>query len=218
MHPTSDEENVKKEIADCHDRRRSDLNLTLRVIANSKGTVLFQHVCSMAIPMLYAEWEGFVKEVLQLYLEYLQKKAIPQKDINPAILAYAWSGSFRKLSSELTHAKKVELIMSFLDSLDGKLNFKQEELNINTKSNLKFKILESIAECLSLDISQMQEHERKLDALVNRRNSISHGGREKKISEDEIKENSELVNSLMNALESVLFNAIECKKYQRSCY
>ncbi|MEC4682067.1 MAG: MAE_28990/MAE_18760 family HEPN-like nuclease [Nitrospirota bacterium] len=209
----SDEDSVIRQIAECHERRTLALTQTLRVIAELKNTVFFQHVCSMAIPMLYAEWEGFIKEVLQLYLEYLQKRAIPQKDIRSEILAYAWSGSFRKLSSELTLSKKVELIKRFLDSLDKGLNFEKKELEIETKSNLRFKVLEDIAENLCLDISTIKEHEKKLDALVNRRNNIAHGGREQKISEEYIEENKSLIELIMDALESVLLDAIKSKKY-----
>ena len=206
---------VKEAISGCLDQRRSALTETRRVVAELRGNVLQSRACAMAIPMLYAIWEGYTKEVLQLYVEYLEKSNLPQGELKPTILAYAWTSSFRRLSGNLTHEKKVELIERFLASLTNTLRFEKSELEIDTKSNLYFEVLEGLAECLCLDISRMRPYERKLNALVNRRNSIAHGGREQKLTESDVEEYKGLVLALMNDLEAVLLAAIDGAQYLR---
>lgn len=202
-------------IADCLDRRRTALTETVRVVATHKDTVLHQRACAMAIPMLYAHWEGYAKEVLQLYVEYLGKTAIAQREVQPSLLAYSWSGSFRKLSGNLTHDRKVELIERFLGSFTDALAFDKKEKEIDTKSNLIFEVLEDLARFFCLDISPMRDQSKKLDALVNRRNNIAHGGREHKIEDSDIEDYRSLVLSLMESLETVLNCAVQSASYRR---
>lgn len=202
------ESELRAAVTDCLDRRRTALTETERVVAALRGNVLQPRACAMAVPMLYAVWEGYTKEVLQLYIEFLEKRSLPQRDLKPDMLAYAWSGSFRKLTGNLTHARKVELIERFLGSLDDTLRFERTEREVDTKSNLFFEVFESLAACLCLDVSRMKANEKKLDALVNRRNSIAHGGRDQKLSEADVAEYKQLVLALMADLESVVLDAV----------
>lgn len=207
---------LRTAIADCLDRRRTALTETVRVVAAHKDTVLHPRACAMAIPMLYAHWEGFAKEVLQLYVEFIEKSAVSQREAQASLLAYSWSGSFRKLSSNLSHDKKVELIERFLGSLTEALAFEKREREIDTKSNLLFEVLEDLARFFCLDISPMRDQSKKLDALVNRRNNIAHGGREQKIEDSDIEDYRALVLNLMESLEKVLESAVQASSYRRS--
>lgn len=205
---------LRAAIADCLDRRRTALTETVRVVAAHKDTVLHQRACAMAIPMLYAHWEGFAKEVLQLYVEFLEKSAVAQREVQANLLAYSWSGSFRKLTGNLTHEKKVELIERFLGSLTESLAFEKRERDIDTKSNLFFEVLEDLARCFCLDIDPMREQSKKLDALVNRRNNIAHGGREQKLEDSDIADYRALVLTLMASLEKILDGAVQSASFR----
>jgi len=207
---------LRRAIADCLDRRRNALTETVRVVAAHKSTVLHQRACAMAIPMLYAHWEGFAKEALQLYVEFLEESAVVQREVHSSLLAYSWSRSFQKLRGELTHDRKVELIERFFGSLTEALAFEKREREIDTKSNLLFEVLEELARFLCLDIGPMRGQSKKLDAFVRRRNNIAHGGREQKIEDSDIEEYRTLVLSLMESLEKVLDSAVQSSSYRRS--
>lgn len=207
---------LRNAIADCLDRRRTALTETLRVVTAHKDTVLHQRACAMAIPMLYAHWEGFAKEVLQLYVEFLEGCAVAQREVQASLLAYSWSGSFRRLHGTLTHDRKVELIERFLGSLTEALAFEKREREVDTKSNLLFAVLEDLARFFCLDISPMRDQSKRLDALVNRRNNIAHGGREQRIDDADIEDYRGLVLSLMESLEKVLDSAVEAASYRRT--
>jgi hypothetical protein len=214
MTPKTPDAEVKEAIADSLDRRRTALTETSRVVTNLRDNVLQARACAMAVPMVYAVWEGYTKEVLQLYIEHLEGRSLKQREVKPAILAYAWTNSFKKLSGELTLERKVELIERFLASLTETLRFEKAQHEVDTKANLFFSVLEGLASCLCLDIDNMKPHEKKLDALVNRRNNIAHGGREQKLDETDVEEYIELVVALMGALETVLVDAVDGGHYR----
>lgn len=206
----------KEGLADCLDRRRIALTETERVVSAMKDSVLFQRACTMAIPMLYAHWEGFAKEALQLYVEFLEEVELPLSDTEASLLAYAWTGSFRRLSGNLSHERKVELIERFLSSLTATLAFEDGEREINTKSNLHFRVLEELSACFCLDVEPMRRHQKKLDALVYRRNNIAHGGREQRLSQSDVDVYRTLVLSLMEGLESTLHDAVDNGRYRKA--
>ncbi|HGM7062461.1 hypothetical protein JY464_07400 [Stenotrophomonas maltophilia] len=206
---------LEQGIADCLDRRRQTLTETQRVVISLRGTVLHAHSCRMAVPMIYAIWEGFAKEVLQLYIEYIEATQIPQAQTATPLLAYAWTSSFKKFSHNVDHPKKVELVNRFFAALTDRLVFDKREREIDTKSNLTFRVLEEITSALCLDLSALNEHKVKLDALVNRRNNIAHGGRDQSLDEAAVSDYRDLVLSLMTALESTLLSAIENRSYMR---
>lgn len=207
---------LRSAIADCLDRRRTALTETVRVVAAHRDTVLHQRACAMAIPMLYANWEGFAKEALQLYVEFLEKSALAQREVHANLLAYSWSGSFRKLAGTLTHDRKVALIERFLGSLTEVLAFEKREREVDTKSNLFFEVIEELARFFCLDISPMRDQSKKLDALVNRRNNIAHGGREQKLEDSDIDDYRTLVLTLMESLEKMLERAVQSASFRRS--
>jgi hypothetical protein len=187
----------------------------MRVVASTKGTVLLSSASQMAVPMIYAHWEGFAKEALQLYAEYLEVIGLPQGETSSALLAYAWEGSFAKLRDKLTHAKKEEIVNRFFGSLESALVFEKKQKDIDTKSNLMFDVMEDLATAFCLDIGKLRTHKQNLDALVHRRNSIAHGGREQSMNDSNVAEYRDLVVLLMTELESTLIAAIASKSYRR---
>lgn len=203
-------------IADCLDRRRKALTEVSRVVASVKGSLLLSSACVMAVPMIYAHWEGFAKEVLQLYVEHLESIALPQGDTSSALLAYAWEGSFAKLRDTLTHAKKEEIVDRFFGGLGNALVFEKRQREIDTKSNLIFGVVEELATALCLDIEPLRAHSKNLDALVHRRNCIAHGGRDQKLDENDVATYRDLAMVLMTELEATLLKALCDKTYRRT--
>ena len=62
----------------------------------------------------------------------------------------------------------------------------------------------------------MRRYEKKLDALVNRRNNIAHGGREQRLDQDDVDSYRVLVLSLMEDLEATLHDAVDNGRYRKA--
>ena len=60
----------------------------------------------MAIPMIYAVWEGFVKETCQLYIEHIEQNVTKAAHLQPAILGHMWTPQLSTLTGGLNFNKK----------------------------------------------------------------------------------------------------------------
>jgi len=101
---------TQEEISDNLDKRRFEITNLRRVLLNYVGKPLESTVVRMAIPLLYANWEGYVKEVCQLYLEYIERSGTKNRELKADLLGYLWSSSLRPLTGGLNFEKKKPLL------------------------------------------------------------------------------------------------------------
>lgn len=97
---------TQEEISDNLDKRRFEITNLRRVLLNYVGKPLESTVVRMAIPLLYANWEGYVKEVCQLYLEYIERSGTKNRELKADLLGYLWSSSLRPLTGGLNFENK----------------------------------------------------------------------------------------------------------------
>jgi hypothetical protein len=195
-------------IAAAVDRRRLSLTEVARVLLEHQGHVLRNTVCSMALPLVYAHWEGFVKEAFEEYVEFLEHEGILHRELSPILLAYAWTPAFRKLATNQSIQKQTEIASLFLSRLDQTVRFDAQQKAIDTKSNLRFEVFQELAAILCLDVSSASEDQKKLNALVNRRNQIAHGGRGPGPDSETVLDYIDLVLDLMVAVERSISDAL----------
>lgn len=126
------------------------------------------------LAMLYAHWEGYSKAVLSAYLKFvLRRKPIAIDAAKGLLLAHARQ-IVRRYESGDTEASSefLELVRgtsrSRLRIVEGRV--------IDTKSNLRFAVLQDILSALDLPIEDFATRENLIDALLcDRRNEIAHG-------------------------------------------
>jgi len=194
-------------IAENLDQRRLELSNIRRVVLRFVGGPLESAASRMAIPMIYALWEGFVKEVCQLYIEYIEQSVSIAAHLQPAILGHMWTPELRPLTGGLNFSRKKSVAEVALAVAHAPVLFGSTEREGNTKSNLDYSVLEDIAAHLCLDISSLAGWRASLNALVHLRNNIAHGARPQGLSYKEIDDNATQTLSLMEAFEGVLSEA-----------
>jgi hypothetical protein len=194
-------------IAENLDQRRLEFTNIRRVVLKVVGGPLESAAARMAIPMIYAVWEGFVKEVCQLYLEYIEQSVHRAAHLQPAILGHMWTPELRPLTGGLNFHRKKSIAEVALAASSTPVLFRDAEREVNTKSNLSYAVLEDIADHLCLDISAMSGWRASLNALVNLRNNIAHGARPQGLSFKEIDDYAADALSLMESFETVLWEA-----------
>lgn len=193
--------------------RKKELSMLMNNY-ESAGDNKKDHTLRIAIFLIYAHWEGFVKKASELYLEYVSYQRVKLDKINLNLLALALESCFDNQMSltNIRHKKDiVDLIITNLNSY----TFQFKEGQVNTQSNLNIDILERI--CLSLGI------ERNLldvdtiwidDRLLKYRNMIAHG---EKLIEGRIPfDLEELKNKIHDSLEvykNLVSNAAASKSY-----
>jgi hypothetical protein len=206
-------ENVFISIAANIDTRRLELTRLRRVMLNYARTTLETTVVRMSIPMLYALWEGFVKEACQDYIEYVEKTVTTAECLKPAILGYLWTPELRKLTGGVGFDRKHSVAHLALTSLKRPVKFKDAEKTVDTKSNLNFVVLEEIAKHLCLDISSLLGDEKHLNALVHLRNSIAHGAKPQGMYVSDFEAHAKTVLGFIEKFEKILRRSILNKSF-----
>ena len=139
------------------------------------GQPLEHTVVAMAIPMIYAHWEGYVKEVCQLYLEHIESTVLACSDLDPILIGYLWRPVLRPLTGGMNAQRNSTVAREVVQSLHNPILFSDAEKQIDTRSNLNFAELEKIAEQLCVDVTSLSIYRRHLNTLVHIRNHIAHG-------------------------------------------
>ena len=198
----------ESELSQAQARRLEAITLVRRAVKELSKTSYESTCTSMALPMLYAHWEGFVKEVLQLFLEEIESKDVAMADADPYLVAHSWTAEFRRVKGGASIDQRAQFVRKATESLHGPLKFGATEKEIDTKSNLNFAAIESLCKALCLDTALLEEKRHHMNALVSKRNSIAHGGRHEKVALVEVEETADLVVDLINRMENILLSAV----------
>lgn len=117
----------------------------------------------------------------------------------------------RTVSGNQSVAKVTEFAKKTLEMISNPLCFTDK--TIDTKANLKFSVLENLCDSLFIEIKEVRSSNKHLDALVNRRNNIAHGGREQRLTYDDVEKYAQQVIELMEALEADMTDCVLNSRY-----
>ena len=130
-------------------------------------------VARMGVLLLYAHWEGFIKDSSRLYLRYFKGKSIYK--VPKHVIAAHLSVSINKISN--THQKEVRPF-EIMDCLKNDQNISNLiENSINTESNLNSKVLRNISKLVGINYDSIFSSKDKLIdySFLGLRHKIAHG-------------------------------------------
>lgn len=197
------------------DDRRYQLRQVERVVTGVVGGTLEHTAVTMAIPMVYAHWEGYVKEVCQLYLEYIEYWVLRTYALAPVLLGYLWSPVLKRLVGGADTTRRNAVAERVVQSLNGPVEFSDSEKSVNTKSNLDFNQLEQIAEQLCIDITSLSVHRNLINSLVHIRNNIAHGSIPNRLTLLDLTPKVNSTVSLMEDFEKQIVDALHRRLFFR---
>lgn len=148
----------------------------LKISVASKSLSLAQSTLIRAgIPLLYAHWEGFVKQSSQDYLEYVSSQRLKYGELSSCFVVF---GAKKHLTS-VVESRRAYINIAAVDFFR---NCAEERADltlsnaINTKSNLKSEVFIDIATSLGISFSPYSAYSNFIDeSLLARRNAIAHG-------------------------------------------
>jgi len=137
------------------------------------------HKCDLliraAVTLLYAHWEGFVKNTGTFYLEFVSRQELKHSTLAPSFLATALGKKVRKVAHSSTIQPCLEVVEFFQKESSAKSSLDWKS-TIRTRSNLSSEVLREIVTILGLDYSRFSTKEKLLDErLLKNRNNIAHG-------------------------------------------
>lgn len=127
------------------------------------------------VALLYAHWEGFVKESARLYLEFVSHRGHSYGELQSCFSVIGLSSKLNKL----TQAKNVQLNVEAFDFIKLSMS-KRAQINkpesISTNSNLSSNVFKNILFSVGLAPTKYETKFNLIDeSLVRRRNKIAHG-------------------------------------------
>ncbi len=155
--------------------RTHELNLLFKKIPK-KSDCYQLPLIRANIALLYAHWEGFVKDATSFYLQHVALQGLKYKELQAQFVALCLKATINNFqaNSIKKQAGAVEFILNNAEE-KAKIPYKNE---INTKSNLKFIVLEEILFIIGIDVSKFSRKKKLIDDLVDLRNGIVHGQNE----------------------------------------
>jgi len=127
------------------------------------------------LTLLYAHWEGFIKEAGSLYLEYVAMQRLNYDQLTSNFLALA----FKKRLAEVNETHKATIYTTSLDFIRFQLSQRSQipyKEGIRTGSNLSSEVLKEIICILGLEYDFYETKQKLIDTkLLAKRNQIAHG-------------------------------------------
>lgn len=156
-----------------------DLSLEIQESLNSKNIEFANLLYKSAYVLLYAHWEGFIKESSNFYLQCLNSLEVPLNKLPPCFLTLHFIKDFYSLQKQNNYKKTAYgNIVTNIINIQNQPFFvpKNDKEIIETKSNLNYSTLEQILFMINIDSNPFKLQERNIDSnLLDIRNRIAHG-------------------------------------------
>lgn len=164
--------------------------------------------------LTYAHFEGAIKHLATLYLEYVSGQNIEVEKLTMNFLLIGVKEQDLKILYETNKIdKRIEIIRKILD-LKTSTNLPLKNV-INTESNLKSEVLQNILNIVNFDKSKYELDYNFIDSnLLKTRNLIAHGDKlDATCTFDQFEQCNKKVLKLINDFSKDVYDYAKSKKY-----
>ena len=140
----------------------------------SPSSPLSRALARSGVAMLYAHWEGYVKDSCTAYVEFIAKRRLRCDELCDGLLRAVLESLSRRavIGDE-------EAVLTLVDAVrrpsDSRVRIPKLTI-VDTKSNLRFKVLCEILNQIGFSADDFNTKDKLIDvSLCDRRNSIAHG-------------------------------------------
>lgn len=147
----------------------------LKIVVRKSDNISSRTAIRASIPLLYAHWEGFIKNSATYYLEFVSNQGLNYENLASCFVVLG----VKRNISQLVASKNSDVSIKSLDFIRSSLS-KKAVLNIEgairTEFNLSSAVFENIASSIGIDTSSYKTKFNLIDeSLLKRRNCIAHG-------------------------------------------
>lgn len=158
--------------------RRTEIKAMQAAIADaerrSPGSPAARAFARSGVALLYAHWEGFVKEACQLYVDFVAKRRLKCAEVNDGFLRSALLALGKQALSG--NEASLEALISAVRTPEKERVKIPKSTMIDTKSNLRFSVLKDILDSIGFPCEQFATRGQLIDrSLCDTRNWIAHG-------------------------------------------
>lgn len=195
-------------------RKRELAVLNSEINKTHYSTYTSEALLRSAVMLLYAHWEGYIKNSSIAYLDHVLIQKFEYKKLALHFRAIGIKHDLNEMYN--TNISKMGKLMDILEFLlnkqEEKCRFTPEKI-IDTKSNLNSKVFKEIVITLGLDYKNYETKENLIDQkLLNYRNNIAHG-KELVVNGNDYQELFKEVIVLIDTFKNDLENSAILKSY-----
>lgn len=166
------------QLQDCLDH---DYSWRLKEIADLKIAVRTSQalrrstVIRAGVPLLYAHWEGFVKNSAEAYVNFVSCKRLRFDELADNFVVLGAKKHLQNISSTRKMALNLDAVGFFRAQMSTRADIKIGSA-IDTESNLSSTVFANIALTIGIALQRYEARANLIDiSLLRRRNSIAHG-------------------------------------------
>jgi len=184
---------------------------SLNSAISTAGSVTDKALIRASTALIYAHWEGFIKNSSVLYVEFVNSRRLAYTQLSSV---FAVIGLRNRIAAMLNDGptKSQEAFDFVKNQLSNRAQFDPQSA-INTESNLSSSVFKKILETIGLEVTPYEGYSNFIDkSLLKKRNSIAHGNYEELDREGwiQLKDTTLL---LIRMFKTDLENAASLKRY-----
>ena len=167
------------------------------------------------IALLYAHWEGTIKNIATYYLGYVSALGLPYGQLKPNFLAVALKYNLQSFEESNKTTMHTTIVNEVIKSHSVKSKIPVEGI-IKTNSNLNSEIFMEIMATIGLECKAYESSYKMIDTvLLQKRNMIAHGERLEELGLDESRyyEIHDKILGLIQLFSNQVSNAAIQKQY-----
>ncbi len=166
-----------------------------------------------SITLLYAHWEGFVKNCAHAYLCYLASLKLTYMQLRPELAALAMRARLEEFETTNRSSIHATLIRGIREDASSRARIPTSRDAVKTFSNLNYDRLCDILCSVGCDFSRYARYEDLIDAqLLAARNKIAHG-EEDYIRLTDWNDIRKVVIEIMDDISNQILNSATQKSY-----
>lgn len=150
------------------------INANIQISLKNSNTGNLSFYLRSGVALLYAHWEGFIKNAAQFYVLHISSQRLPYENLKNCFIALGLHGKLSEFQNNGSIKQKI-FIVDFLFSQIGEVATIDEKI-IKNHSNLNSDVLSEIIASLNLDKALFELKANLIDGqLLKGRNKIAHG-------------------------------------------
>ncbi|MGK4118233.1 MAE_28990/MAE_18760 family HEPN-like nuclease [Lysinibacillus capsici] len=158
--------------------RKKELE-TISIELKSAGDLKKKTLIRSGVTLLYAHWEGFIRNISNYYIIYICCKRVPIGHLENNFKIFKYTTDINNIKNSNKKSYQIEFINKLYSNEDETffIKYKDEKGKrfINTNSNLNYELFSQIIEILGLQNNYLT-YENFIDfTLLSYRNEIAHG-------------------------------------------
>jgi len=196
-------------------RKKELANLSFLLQKHSLSASKKRVLIRCMITLLYAHWEGFIKNSSSAYVSYVSNKNLLNMELSENFLALSMSNLLMQAFQSKKVQDHIKVINFFQSEMETKSHIIYKNI-ISSDSNLSSKVLKEIVDRLGFDYSEYSTKEKLIDEkLLKFRNSVAHGEQiDYQITVDEVMALRKKIIDLMEFFTKQIDGAVTTKAYK----